>query len=109
VAAAVSTLFIEGTAHERGEIDDAAPKRPELPLDQHPLVVHYGLRVEHLALTKAHRAVEGEHRKAAWDVLLNHVPDTERAAVVEQMEASLAAWLRYRDDVAAACALVKPT
>jgi len=31
-AAAVSTIFIEGTPYERGELDDAAPKRPEKPL-----------------------------------------------------------------------------
>ena len=30
------------------------------PLHEHPLVKHYGLPLEHLALTKAHRAVEGE-------------------------------------------------
>jgi pyrroloquinoline-quinone synthase len=107
VAAAVSTLFIEGTVHERGEIDEAAPRRPEPPLEQHPLVLHYGLPLEHLALTKAHRAVEGEHRKAAWDVLLNHVPDHARAPVVQEMNASLAAWLSYRDDVAAACGVTR--
>lgn len=105
VAAAVSTLFVEGTAYERGEVDDTAPKRPEAPLERHPLVLHYGLALEHLALTKAHRAVEGEHRKAAWDLLLNYVPDEDRRAVVEQMQRSLEAWLRYRDGVAAACGL----
>lgn len=107
VATAVSTLFIEGTPYERGEIDERAPRRPEPPLEQHPLVLHYGLSVEHLALTKAHRAVEGEHRKSAWDVLLNHVPAAARATVVDEMTASLEAWLAYRDDVAAACGLVR--
>src|SRR5687768_6345897 len=50
MAAAVSTLFIEGTPYERGEIDESAPRRPAPPLEQHPLVVHYGLSIEHLAL-----------------------------------------------------------
>src|SRR5688572_24966663 len=73
VAAAVSILFLEGTRFERGEIEPGAVKRPEPALAAHPLVVHYGLPVERLALTKAHRAVEGEHRQAAWRVLLEHI------------------------------------
>ncbi len=101
-AAAVTTIFIEGTAEERGEIDPAAKKRPEPPLEHHPLVLHYGLALEHLALTKAHRQVEGSHRAAAWRVMLNHVEPSARPRVVAAMEDVLAAWLRYRDDVAAA-------
>src|SRR3954469_19605079 len=79
-AAAVTTIFLEGTEHERGELDPApparppppparpepdrggappaAPRRPAPPLERHPLVVHYGLPVEALALTQAHRGVE---------------------------------------------------
>ena len=105
VAAAVTTLFIEGTPYERGEVDEAAPKRPEPPLEQHPLVVHYGLPLEALALTKAHRQVEGLHRRAAWDILLDHVSQARRSAVVEAMSEMLAAWKAYRDDVSAACGL----
>jgi pyrroloquinoline-quinone synthase len=107
-ACAVTTIFLEGTAHERGELDATAPRRPAPPLDQHPLVVHYGLPLEALALTKAHRSVEGNHRAAAWRIVLDHVPETERAGVVVAMEATLAAWLGYRDEVAALCGLVRP-
>ena len=103
VAAAVTTIFIEGTPYERGELDAGAPKRPEPPLSEHPLVKHYGLPLESLALTKAHRQVEGSHRKSAWTVVLDHVAPGERAAVVAAMEQALAAWLVYRDGVAAAC------
>lgn len=106
-AAAVSTLFIEGTAFERGELDPAAPKRPQRPLEAHPLVVHYGLPLEHLALTRAHRSIEGEHRQAAWRVILDHVPETERTAVVEAMRVTLERWQAYRDDVARACGLTR--
>jgi len=108
IAAAVATLFIEGTQYERGEIDGTAPRRPAPPLEQHPLVVHYGLSVEHLALTKAHRQVEGEHRAASWRILVGHVPEGARARVVEAMQSALEAWLAYRDDVAAACGLTRP-
>ena len=107
VAAAVTTIFIEGTPYERGELDDQAAKRPEDALEDHPLVKHYGLSVEFLALTKAHRTVEGSHRKSAWSVVLDHVPPAARASVIAGMERALAAWLAYRDDVARACGLTR--
>jgi pyrroloquinoline-quinone synthase len=106
-AAAVATIFIEGTPWERGEIDDSAPRRPQPPLEHHPLVRHYGLPLECLALTKAHRRVEGSHRAAAWRVVLDHVVAGARARVVAAMEEALARWLAYRDDVATACWLVR--
>lgn len=105
VAASIATLFIEGTAYERHELDPDAPARPQPPLDQHPLAKYYGLPVECLALTKAHRSVEGEHRKAAWRVMLDHVPAGDRADVVGAMTEAVEAWRAYRDDVAAACGI----
>ncbi|MBK9072799.1 MAG: iron-containing redox enzyme family protein [Myxococcales bacterium] len=108
VAAAVTTIFIEGTSYDRGELDPNSPKRPEAPLENHPLVKHYGLALEHLALTKAHRQVEGSHRAAAWNVVLGHVAPERRAIVVTAMEQTLAAWLAYRDEVSLACGLVRP-
>lgn len=105
VAAAVTTLFVEGTRFERGELDPAAPRRPEPPLAQHPLVLHYGLPLESLALTRAHRKVEGSHRAAAWRVVLEHVSSERRAEVVQAMQRALHAWLAYRDAVAAAVGL----
>jgi hypothetical protein len=104
-ACAVTTIFLEGTPHERGELDPDAPRRPAPPLDQHPLVVHYGLPLEALALTKAHRSVEGNHRAAAWRILLDHVPAAERDGIVAAMDSTLAGWLAYRDEVAATCGL----
>ena len=109
VAAAVTTLFLEGTEHERGEIDPDAPKRPAPPLERHPLVVHYGLPLEALALTKAHRSVEGDHRRAAWRIVTEHVPAPARGRVVAAMNEVLARWRDYRDEVAAACGLSKST
>jgi hypothetical protein len=106
-ACAVTTIFLEGTAHERGELDPAAPRRPAPPLEHHPLVVHYGLPLDALALTKAHRRVEGSHRAAAWRSLLDHVPAADHAGVIAAMDAALASWLAYRDEVAAACGLVR--
>lgn len=105
IAAAVVTIFIEGTKNERGEIDATAPKRPPTPLDEHPLVKHYGLALKHLALTKAHRQVEGNHRGSAWQAVLTHVSEGTRQAVVSAMEEALGYWLSYRDDMAAACGI----
>src|SRR5688572_18285087 len=107
MAAAISTLFIEGTPYERGELDVAAPRRPAPPLEQHPLVVHYGLSVEHLALTKAHRQGEGNHRAAAWRIIRQHVPERVRPDVVDAMQRALAAWHAYRDEVALGCGLIR--
>ncbi|MCC7385122.1 MAG: iron-containing redox enzyme family protein [Deltaproteobacteria bacterium] len=105
VGASVTTIFVEGTHWERGEIDPRSPRRPEPPLDQHPLVKHYGLPLNHLALTKAHRKVEGDHRATAWRIILDHVPAERRATVVAAMEEALLSWHEYRDGVAAACGL----
>lgn len=105
IAAAVTTLFIEGTEYERGEIDPNAERRPAPPLERHPLVLHYGLPLESLALTKAHRRVEGDHRQAAWRAILDHVSSSARPSVVAAMESVLPAWKAYRDDVASACGL----
>ena len=105
VAAAVTTLFVEGTAYERHELDPSAPPRPAPPLSEHPLVKHYGLSIDHLALTKAHRAVEGDHRRAAWKVLLDHVPAEARQPVVYALTEAVESWKAYRDEVARACGI----
>lgn len=108
VAAAVTTLFLEGTKFERGELSPDAPRRPVPALSEHPLVKHYGLPLEALALTRAHRSVEGGHRAAAWRSLLDHVTEPARQeAVITAMREVLARWLSYRDDVAAACGIVR--
>jgi pyrroloquinoline-quinone synthase len=107
VAAAVTTLFLEGTPYERGELDEGAPRRPSPPLEEHPLVRHYGLALEQLSLTKAHRAVEGNHRKAAWRVLLDYVPTGDYGPVLAAMDEALRLWLGYRDEIAEACSLMR--
>ena len=104
-AACVATIFIEGTAHDRGELDPSVAKRPAPPLDQHPLVVHYGLPVASLALTRAHRAIEGNHRASAWSCVLDFANLEARAPAVAGMQQALDAWLCYRDMVAEAVGL----
>ena len=105
IAAAVVTIFVEGNSEERTALAGTSPA--PAPLEHHPLVRHYGLPVDRLALTKAHRQVEGNHRHAAWDAILNYVTPLRRGAVVRTLGDALDLWLKYRDDVAAACGLIK--
>lgn len=101
IAAAIVTIFVEGTSSERAVLDGTNGKPP--PLEEHPLVKHYGLSIDRLALTKAHREVEGHHRAAAWNAILDHVAPLRRGAVVRVMEDALRSWLLYRDEVALVC------
>jgi len=105
VAAAIVTIFIEGTKDERALLDGTSPRQTRLPLRDHPLVKHYDLPLKHLALTKAHRRVEYGHRAAAWKIILDFVARSKRESVVAAMRKALAYWLRYRDEVAAACGI----
>ena len=102
IAAAVVTIFVEGSKDERRAIESTVPADPPL-LEEHPLVKHYGLPIKYLALTKAHRQVEGNHRAAAWAAILDHVKPTRRGTVIRGMQEALTAWLAYRDAVAEVC------
>jgi pyrroloquinoline-quinone synthase len=73
VGAAVLTIFVEGSVNERAEL---AGTRHELPVDEaiaaHSMVRHYGCPPQKMRLVRAHRAVEGGHRKDAWQMVLGH-------------------------------------
>jgi pyrroloquinoline-quinone synthase len=105
IAVAVVTIFIEGTKDERAAIDQANQVASPPPLQEHPLVKHYGLPLKYLALTRAHRKVEGNHRSAAWASVLHHVTPRRRGVVVRMMNEAADHWLAYRDEVAETCGL----
>ena len=105
VGTAISTIFVEGTRFDRSVVDSNAEPRPAPPLEDHPLVRHYGLDISFLALTKAHRGVEGDHRISAWRCVLDHVTPEKREEVVLRTQEALNLWKLYRDDVATACGL----
>lgn len=105
-AAAATTIFIEGTQFERGELDPNAPKRAMPPLEQHPLHVNYQLPLSALELPRIHRTVEGSHRTAAWRTILDYVDESRRPAVVKTLRECLDGWIAYKDDVARACGLM---
>lgn len=101
-AAALLTIFVEGSVNERGELSGTYERpRGEAAVARHALVVHYGCPPSAMQLVRAHGDVEGGHRADAWRILLEHVtdPDTSKIVVDTCMDA-LARWHRYRDGVA---------
>ncbi len=105
IAVAIVTIFVEGSSDERTAL--APENQNEMPLVEHPLVKYYGLPLDKLALTKAHREVEGHHRAAAWRDVVDHVVPLRRGAVVRTMKEALDYWIDYRDEVALACGLAR--
>jgi pyrroloquinoline-quinone synthase len=102
-AAALMTVFVEGSANERAELAGTFVRaRGEDAVAKHALVMHYGCPPAAMELTRAHAAVEGGHRGDAWRSLLAHVGDEGPVAraVEEMCEGALGAWLAYRDGVA---------
>jgi pyrroloquinoline-quinone synthase len=106
IGATVLTIFVEGSVHERAELEGT---RVLPPIDEaiavHPIVLHYGCPPERLRLPRAHRAVEGGHRRDAWRMVLDHTPAMLEDAVVAAAEEALKAWHLYRDGVARAMGL----
>jgi hypothetical protein len=107
VGAAVITIFVEGSVHERREFEGTRRIEPvEDVIARHPMVRFYGCPPEAMRLTRAHQAVEGDHRRDAWETVLAHVPNGGAAdAVVAAVAAAHRGWLAYRDGVARAMGL----
>jgi pyrroloquinoline quinone (PQQ) biosynthesis protein C len=103
IGAAVLTIFVEGSVHERAELEGTRVLPPiEEAIAAHPMVRDYGCPPERMRLPRAHRAVEGGHRRDAWRMVLDHTPAALEDAVASAVEEALAAWLAYRDGVARA-------
>jgi pyrroloquinoline-quinone synthase len=108
VGAAIVTIFVEGSVHERQERAGARPERPiEEVVRDHPMVRFYGCPPDSMRLARAHRAVEGDHRRDAWEVLFRHIPrdPSLEGEVVSAMTEAHRAWQAYRDGVARAMGL----
>ncbi|WP_447980371.1 iron-containing redox enzyme family protein [Candidatus Nitrospira bockiana] len=113
VAAAVLTIFVEGSIKDRREI--AAPSQPktaseiEDTIRKHPLVQHHGVAPACMDLIRAHQLVEAGHRHDAYEIVLSHAREPRRQRrILTALDMSLRLWLRYRDGVARACRLSKP-
>jgi len=108
VGAAVLTIFVEGSRYERVEMEGARVLPPiDDVIQSHPMVRFYGCPPEKLRLPRAHRAVEGGHRRDAWDMVLGHADERTAPLVVEAVETALHLWLAYRDGVARAMGLAR--
>lgn len=108
VGAAVLTIFVEGSVHERAEMSGTRVLPPiDEAIHAHPMVAHYGCPPEKMRLPRAHRAVEGGHRRDAWDMVIQHARASDEDAVAAAVEEALAAWLAYRDSVARAMSLAR--
>jgi pyrroloquinoline quinone (PQQ) biosynthesis protein C len=102
-AVALLTIFVEGSVNERAELAGTyARRRGEDAVGEHPLVKFYGCPPEAMDLTRAHAEVEGEHRRDAWRIVLEHADDAtdEARAVASTCEQALTMWHAYRDGVA---------
>ncbi len=112
VGAAVLTLWVEGSAHERRELQklQEAPQT-DAEIDEavrrHPLVRFHGVDPSALELVRVHKRVEGGHRKDAWEMVLQNVRAIDERPVLEAMQQALRLWLAYRDEVAAACGIAR--
>lgn len=104
VGAAVLTIFVEGSVHERAELSGTRQlPTVEEQVRLHPMVQHYGCPPEKLLLVRAHRMVEGGHRRDAWASVLDHVGDDLTAQrVIAAVTRAHEKWMRYRDGVSRA-------
>jgi pyrroloquinoline-quinone synthase len=108
VGAAVLTIFVEGSVHERAEMDGTRVLPPvDEAIAAHPMVKFYGCPAEKLRLPRAHRAVEAGHRRDAWDMVLGHAEEGQADAIGRAVEEALAGWLAYRDGVAREMGIVR--
>lgn len=108
-AAAVTTLFVEGSVKDRQEIDLTTPPGPtdvKQKILDHPLVKFHKVDPIYMDLLRAHHTIEGSHRIAAWKMVLDHGKTPSQQEKVRRVLArSLNLWLAYREGVARACML----
>lgn len=110
VGAAVMTIFVEGSMHDRIEMSRSA--RPKTvsqisrKIKSHPLVIYQGVKAEAMDLIRAHQMVEGGHRHDAYAMVVNHAKiRTQQDDILTTLQKTLDLWLCYRDGVARACGL----
>lgn len=105
-------IFIEGSVLDRsyltGEISGSGDD-PEKEVRASPWVKSYAIDPRFLDLKRVHQMVETDHRKVAWDAVLEHIRSTRAADRVHALLArTLDLWLLYRDGVARAGGILRP-
>src|SRR5262249_55502473 len=84
--AAVLTIFVEGSVHERHELRKTGSESNveiEAAIRQHPLVRIHRIDPKFLELQRVHKRVEGGHRLDAWKMVLSHTPLALEKRVVQ--------------------------
>lgn len=101
IAAAIMTLFVEGSVNDRARLARSYRDTKSLPqkLKEHALIRYHGLKEKDADLIKVHHAVEGDHRKSAWETVLHSIPNELEGLLVQRMEEALELWLLFRDGV----------
>ncbi|MBK9306605.1 MAG: iron-containing redox enzyme family protein [Nitrospira sp.] len=113
VAAAIFTVFVEGSVKDRKELH--APSQRKTPQDieaiiaGHPLVRYHKVPRSRMDLIRAHQLVEAGHRHDAYEMVVNYTPPPLRPLVLTSVKKSLVLWLNYRDAIAKACRIPRPS
>ena len=112
VGAAVMTIFVEGSVHDREELTRPArpktPKQISIKIKNHPLVQYHGVSPDAMDLIRAHQLVEGGHRHDAYAMVVNQAKTrAQQDTILTTLQRTLTLWLRYRDGVAHACGLIQ--
>ena len=110
VGAAVMTIFVEGSVHDREEASRPArsktPKQISAKIKNHPLVQYHGVPLRAMDLIRVHQMVEGGHRHDAYAMVVDHARSrTQQYQILSTVQKTLDLWLRYRDGIARACQL----
>lgn len=113
IGAAVLTIFVEGSIHDRKELAGSTRSKTSRQIQQklttHPLVQYYGVSPRAMDLVRAHQMVEAGHRHDAYAMVVQSALTRSRQEeVLAAMQKTLELWLRYRDGVARACGLKQP-
>lgn len=103
IAAAIMTLFVEGSVNDRARILGKYRERQSIKqkLRHHAMIKFYGLKESYADLIKVHHSVEGGHRKSAWETVLKNIPADLQSTLVKRMHEALDLWQLFRDGVCA--------
>ncbi len=111
LGAVLLTIFVEGSIEDRARLEKnyKNTKTLEQKLKNHSLHKHHGLKVSDMDLVRSHHAVEGAHRKSAWESVLQELnsPELEDQAT-EVLRNALDLWLLFRDGVCLEMGLQHP-
>jgi pyrroloquinoline quinone (PQQ) biosynthesis protein C len=110
IGAAVLTIFVEGSVHDRKELARPAqsktPQQIQHKLNTHPLVQYHGVSPQCMDLIRAHQMVEAGHRHDAYEMVVQYAATrSHQDKILAAVQKTLALWLHYRDGVARACNL----